>query len=54
MNCLPVVDNTQMEGTVSPIFDIGPSFYSMIKNGKLFVPRFTLKPVHSILKRELL
>ena len=37
---LPVVDSTQMEGTVSQIFDIGPSFYFMIKNGKLFVMFF--------------
>ena len=34
---LPVVDNTHMEGTVSQICYIGPSFYFMIKNGKLFV-----------------
>ena len=34
---LPVVDNTQMEGTVSQIFDIAPRFYFMVKNGKLFV-----------------
>ena len=37
---LPVVDNRQMEGTVSQIFDKAPSFYSMIKNGKLFVMVF--------------
>ena len=42
MNFLPVVDNTHMEGTVSQIFDIGPSFYFMIKNGKLFVIVFDL------------
>ena len=40
MTILPVVDNTHMEGTVSQIFDIGPSFYFMIKNGKLFVIAF--------------
>ena len=37
MTFLPLVDNTQIEGTVSQIFDKGPSFYFMIKNGKLFV-----------------
>ena len=37
MKFLPVVDNTQMEEMVSQIFDIGPSFYFMIKNGKLLV-----------------
>ena len=40
MTILPVVDNTHMEGKVSQIFDIGPSFYFMIKNGKLFVIAF--------------
>ena len=30
---LPVVDNIQMEGIVSQIFDISPSFYFMIKTG---------------------
>ena len=40
MQFLPVVDNTYMEGTVSQIFDIGPSFYFVIKNGKLFVIAF--------------
>ena len=37
MKFLPVVNNIQMEGPLSQIFDIGPSFYFMIKNGKLFV-----------------
>ena len=37
MTFLPLVDDTQMEGTVSQIFDKGPNFYFMIKNGKLFV-----------------
>ena len=37
MKLLPLVYNTQMEGTVSQIFDKGPSFYFMEKNGKLFV-----------------
>ena len=32
----PCVDNIYMEGTVSQNFDIGPSFYFMTKNGKLF------------------
>ena len=40
MKILLIVDNTQMEGTVSQIFDIGPSFDFMIKNGKLFVIAF--------------
>ena len=31
MNFLLAVDNTQMEGTVSQIFNIGPSFDFMIK-----------------------
>ena len=34
---MTLVDNTQMEGTVSQVLDKGPSFYFMIKNGKLFV-----------------
>ena len=29
------VDNTHMEGTVSQISDLGPSFYFMLKNGKI-------------------
>ena len=37
MKLLQLVDNTQMEGTVSQIFDKGPSFYFMIENGELFV-----------------
>ena len=32
----PCVDNIYMEGMVSQNFDIGPSFYFMTKNGKLF------------------
>ena len=40
MTFLPVVNSTQIEGTVSQIFDIGPSFYFLIKNGKLFVISF--------------
>ena len=35
MEFLPVVDNIQMEITMSPIVDIGASFYFMIKDGKL-------------------
>ena len=31
MKFVPVVDNIQMEGTVSQIFDIGPRFYFMIR-----------------------
>ena len=34
MKCLPVVDNTHMEGIVSQISDIGFSFYFMVKTGK--------------------
>ena len=34
---LPVVNNSQMEGTVSQSCDIAPSFYLMVKNGKIFV-----------------
>ena len=29
MKLLPVVDSTQIEGTVSQIFDIGPSFFCL-------------------------
>ena len=36
MKFLPVGNNTHREGTVSQIFDIGPSFDFMIKNGELF------------------
>ena len=32
----PFVASTQMEGTVSQIFDIGPSFYFMIKKREAF------------------
>ena len=31
------VDNNHMEGTVSHIFNLGLSFYFMIKNGKILV-----------------
>ena len=40
-----------MEVTVSQIFDIGPSFDFMIKNGKPFVIvflTFTIMPYHNI------
>ena len=30
-------DNIHFEGTMSEIFDSGPSFYFMSKNGELFV-----------------
>ena len=43
---LPVVDNRHMEGTVSQIFDKAPSFYFMIKNGKLFVIVFFIFTLH--------
>ena len=48
MKFLSVVDNTHMEGTVSQIFDIGPSFYFMIKNGKLSVIVFLTFTLHFI------
>ena len=48
MKFLLVVDNTQMEGTVSQIFDIGHSFDFMIKNGKLFVIALLAFTVHII------
>ena len=50
MKFLPFVDNTHMEGTISQIFDIGPSFDFMIKNGKPFVIiflTFTIMPYHN-------
>ena len=48
MNFLPAVDNTQMEGTVSQIFYMGPSFDFMIKNGKLYAIAFLTFIVHFI------
>ena len=48
MKFSPVVNNTLMEGTVSQIFYIGPSFYFMIKNGKLFVIAFLTFSIHFI------
>ena len=48
MKFTPVVDNTLMEGSVSQIFYIGPSFYFMIKNGKLFVIFFLTISIHFI------
>ena len=48
MNFLPVVDNTHMEGTVSQMCYIGPSFDFMIKNGKLFVIVFLTFTLHFI------
>ena len=48
MRLLPVGHNTQMEGTVSQIFDIAPSFYFMIKHGKLFVIVFLTFTLHFI------
>ena len=48
MKFLLLVDNTQTEGTVSQIFDIGPSFDFMITNGKLFVIAFSAFTVHII------
>ena len=46
MKFIPVVDNSQMEGTVSRIFYIAPSFYFMIKNGKHFVIAFLTFTLH--------
>ena len=48
MKFLIVVDNIQMERTVSQIFYIGLSFDFMITNGKLFVIAFLIFIVHSI------
>ena len=48
MKFSPVVNNTLMEGTVSQIFHIGPSFYFMIKNGELFVIVFSTFSIHFI------
>ena len=31
-----LVDNIHLEGTVSQNFYLGPSFYFMLKNGKLY------------------
>ena len=42
MQFLPVVDNIQMEGNVSQIFDIGPSCYFMIKIRETFYNSFFL------------
>ena len=30
------IENIHLEGTVSQIFDLGPSFIFMTKNGKIF------------------
>ena len=48
MKLLPLVHTIQMEGTVSQIFDIGHSFYFMIKNRKLFVVVFLTFTLHFI------
>ena len=48
MNLLPVVDYTHIEGKVSQISYIGPSFDLMIKNGKLFVIVFLTFTLHFI------
>ena len=45
---LPAVDNVHMEGAVSQIFDIGPTFYFMLKNKKLFVTIFLSVVFHVI------
>ena len=37
MKFYTLVNNINMEGTVSQIFDIGPSFIFMSKNGKILV-----------------
>ena len=37
MKFYTLVINTNMEGTVSQILDIGPSFIFMSKNGKILV-----------------
>ena len=43
---LPVINNSHMEGTVSQIFYIAPSFYFMIKNGKIVVIMFLTFTLH--------
>ena len=48
MEFVPVVDNIQMEGTVSQIFDIGHSFYFAMKNGKHFVTVFLIFTLYFI------
>ena len=45
---VPVVQNTYMEGTVSQILDMGPNFYFMIKNGKLFENIFLIFTLYFI------
>ena len=35
-----LVNNINMEGTVSQIFDIGPSFIFMSKNGNIYFLHF--------------
>ena len=35
IKCYPLVNNISIEGTLSQIFNLGPSFYFMIENGKL-------------------
>ena len=46
MKCIPVVDNSQIEATMSQIFYIAPSFYFMLKNGKHFVIAFLTFTLH--------
>ena len=48
MEFSPVVDIIQIEGTVSQICYMWPSFYFMIKNGKLFVIVFLTVIFHKI------
>ena len=48
MKFLRFVDYTYMEGTVSQIFDIGPSFGFIKKNGKPFVIVFLTFTLHFI------
>ena len=43
---LPVINNSHMEGTVFQIFYIAPSFYFMIKNGKIVVIMFLTFTLH--------
>ena len=48
MKFLPVGHDTHMEGRVSQIVDIRPSFNFIIKNGKLFVIVFLRFTFHFI------
>ena len=44
----PIIDDIHMEGTVSQIFDIGPTFYLMIKKGETFCIFFLPFTIYSM------